>query len=200
MIKKTMCIGCSCEGFIFSSVFGTRILGPVDNFHGWNFKSTLDVFNGKLFDAILLDKIDKKEENINKAENDDDNKFRYYCTKPNGQLNWRTVHNNFEREDRKQLLRKRIDDFNKFGNEINEECSYIYTISDGDEYLNDNDFQYVLDNLPTKVVEHLIIICGGRYKLPDFFNKNFKCILYNIDFNYKDDKLLQIINKWFKCM
>ena len=40
-IKQTMCIGCLCEGFMFADMFGIRTTGPVDNIHGYNFKSTL---------------------------------------------------------------------------------------------------------------------------------------------------------------
>lgn len=181
MIRKTISIGCLCEGFIFTSIFGTRILGPVDNMHGWNFKSTLDVFNGKLFDAILSDKIDYKEENVNVAEWDDDNQFRYYCSKIGEQWNWRTVHTNFEQKNRKILFKKRINAFNKFNKNVNNECAYIYAISDGDNDLTENEFKYVLNNLPSYVIDNLIVISGVRFQIPKLFYDNLRCIHYNYD-------------------
>lgn len=195
MIRKTISIGSLCEGFIFSSIFKTRVLGPVDNIHGWNFKSVLDVFNGNLFDAILNDKIVYKEENIYVQHYDDDNQFRYYCSNIGEQWNWRTVHTNFEREDRKKLLKKRIKTFNNFNKTLKDDYAYIYAISDGDNNLTEDEFNFVLNTLPSNVVDKLIIVSGVRFEIPKLFYQNLRCIHYNYDLTNFDCKIHKIWDK-----
>lgn len=180
-----MCIGCVCEGFMFADIFGTRIQGPVDNMHGYDFTSVIDLFNGKLFAAILTNNIDKKE--INKYYHDyidDDKYFRYYCTKDNNKpWNWRTVHTNFELEKRKQSFIERINNFNNFYKELDDDSWYFYTVADGDNYLTENDINKILNELPQSVINKLIIISGLRFNIPKFFYNHFRCIHYNFDLN-----------------
>ena len=161
MIRKTISIGSLCEGFIFSSIFKTRVLGPVDNMHGWNFKSVID----------------------------DDNQFRYYCSNIGEQWNWRTVHTNFEREDRKKLLKKRIKTFNNFNKTLKDDYAYIYAISDGDNNLTEDEFNFVLNTLPSNVVDKLIIVSGVRFEIPKLFYQNLRCIHYNYDLINFDCKI-----------
>ena len=195
-IKQTMCIGCLCEGFMFADMFGIRTTGPVDNIHGYNFKSTLDVFNGKLFDAILSDKIDKTEENEAPAWYDDDNLFRYYLINNESHWNWRTVHNNFGKTERKEEFKKRINAFNNFNANLGKSSFYIYAISDGDNELSKEDFNYTIENLPDYVLDKLIIVSGVRFKIPKIFYKNFRCIHYNYDVGVdENDKVFKSWNK-----
>lgn len=181
MLKQTMCIGGLCEGHIFSDMLNIRTRGPVDNFIAYNFKSTLDLFNGNLFDAILTDNIINKEkrETYN-SDVDDDQYQRYYCIR-DGHWSWNTIHNNFERNDRKELFKKRINTFNDFKNKLNNENFYLYTISINDEYLSENDFKYTIDHLPYYVINNLIVITGARYRIPKMFYEKFKCIDWNFD-------------------
>ena len=58
-IDKLLCIGGLCEGFFFAEIFDKRVKGPVDNVPCKNFKSIINLFDGKLFIDILNDNITK---------------------------------------------------------------------------------------------------------------------------------------------
>lgn len=195
-----MNIGCLCEGFVFSQIIGAHIPGPTDGLHGWDFKSTLDIFNGKLFDAMLNDKIDYKEVNELARTDlyDDDEYFRYYCSKEDGKWNWRSVHSNFEEQHRKDTLKERINNFNNFNKNLNEDSYYFYTISDGDQYLNEDTFNYVINNLPEYVIDKLVIISGLRFEIPKLFYSKFRCIYYNFDLVNQGIEDREFIDKWKK--
>ena len=195
---KILNIGCLCEGFVLSDMFGLRVPGPVDGLHGWDFKSTLDIFNGKLFDALLNDKIACKEINQDAHVDlfDDDEYYRYYCPREDIKWNWRSVHTNFEAKDRKEGLQERINNFNSFNKNLGEDSYYFYTISDGDQYLTEDTFNYVINNLPEYVIDKLIIISGTRFEIPELFYNKFRCIYYN--FNLSDPYKGEIMSKWKK--
>ena len=191
MIQNTMNIGCLCEGFLFADLFRTRIKGPVDNFEGYNFKSILKLFDGSLFNAILSNKVDSRE-SFNDPENNNDGFIRYYCSEDNvlwgnngqpieGDYGWKVIHNNLEKEENKEEFKKRINNFNNFNNNIERNSYYIYTISANDLKLSEEDFNYVINHLPSSVIEKLIVISAVRYNTPKLFYENFRCINYNKD-------------------
>ena len=187
-----MCIGSLCEGLAFGDLFGIRILGPVDNVEGYNFKSTLDLFNGSLFKSILSDNILKKEKREGKDFYEDDEYSRFYCEHDN-HWNWCTIHNNFETKERKNMFLTRISNFNNFKRNLDKDSFYLYTISKYDNELSDNDFEYVINKLPKYVVDHLIIISGTRCKIPNYFYNNFRCFQFNYDLTHQMPNMFE---KW----
>lgn len=194
-----MCIGCLCEGFMFADAFGIRINGPVDNMHGYNFKSTLDLFNGNLFNSVLNDKIDFKE-NQDPAWFDDDNYIRYYCGYENeNKWVWRSIHTNFESNERKDSFKNRINNFNEYNKNLDEYSWYLYTISDHDQYLSEEDFNYTIKHLPSYVIDKLIVITGTRFKIPKCFNERFNCIQYNFDMGGENRDTI-VFKNWQKII
>lgn len=197
MINKIINIGCLGQGLVFSKWLGYKIKGPVDNMQGYNFKSILNIFDGSLFDALLNDKIDffHEREIINCLKTDDDNYIRYYCSDNNvewnlynysyptinGHYNWRSIHTNFQLSKRKEQLKERIDNFNMFNKKINKNSIYLYTIADDDKNISEDDFNYTLNNLPSYVLDNLVVITSLRNEIPSLFFKNFKCISFNYD-------------------
>ena len=192
-INKTMCLGGLCPGFMFSDIFNTRILGPVDNVGAYNFKSLLYLFNDKLFDAILNDKIDKKEINEASMDIDDDNYFRYYCNNSNDEYvwAWRTTHNNFERNDRKETFKQRIKNFNSYIEEskLDKSMYFIYSITEHDYKLGENDLFDVLEKIPQHVIDKLLIISTHNRQIPQIFMERFICISYNLNLLDIDDEI-----------
>ena len=86
-ISNICCIGGLCESFMFADMFQKRVLSPVDGVGSRNFRSLLDIFNGKLFDDILSDNFFKIEYNPYRQyyatdedflETHDDFNLRYY--------------------------------------------------------------------------------------------------------------------------
>ena len=208
MINKIINIGCLGQGLMFSKWLGYHINGPVDNMQGYNFKSILNIFDGSLFDALLNDHIDfyHVREYQNCQESDDDNYLRYYCTNNNvewnynnysfptikGHYNWRTIHNNFELAKRKEQLKERINNFNFFNENIDDNSIYLYTIADDDHHISEEDFNFTINNLPSYVVERMLVITSLRNEIPYLFLNYFKCLTFNYDILNK----YNINNKW----
>ena len=173
MINKILNIGCVGQGLIFSKWLGYCIEGPVDNMQGYNFKSTLNIFDGSLFDALLNNNIDFwfEREWYNCQESDDDNCLRYYCTDQNvkwnlfnytyptieGHYNWRSIHTNFTLYKRKEQLKERINNFIIFNKYVDDNSIYLYTISDDDKNISEEDFNYTINNLPSYVIDRLVV-------------------------------------------
>lgn len=207
MIKHTMNIGCLCEGMIFADVFGTRIKGPVDNFEGYNFKSTLKIFDGSLFNAILSNKIDSKEyDDYDGDDKDGDGIIRYYLSESDvkwgergqsisGDFGWKVIHNNLEEDKNKIEFINRINRFNEFINKREDNSYYIYTISANDSKLSEADFNYTVNHLPSNIIDKLLIIGAVRYSIPKLFYENFRCIDYNNDLS-GEHKLPKEVDWW----
>ena len=191
-----MNIGCACEGFKFSQIINAQVPGPVDGMHGYDFKSTLDIFNGKLFDALLNDKIEHKEINQCFQTWDEDEYLRYYIPRPDAEWNWNTIHNNFELPHRKEALKKRINNFYEFNKNLDDDSYYFYTVSDGDSKLSEDTFNYVISNLPENVINRLIVIGTLRFKVPELFYYRFKCIEYNADITFTNERTSKITHEW----
>ena len=186
-IDKLLCVGGLCEGFFFTEIFDKRIKGPVDNIPAKNFKSILNLFNGKLFNDILTDNITKEEFNNYRRfsssdeqflKTHDDFKLRYYD-------NWRSGHINFTLLKRKEQFKERIEIFNKFNQDVQNGVSnlyYLYTISEYENTLTKEDFDFTCKNLPKYVIDKLIILGAKRNPIPQRFLNKFRCITYNFDF------------------
>ena len=188
-------IGGLCEGLIFQKIFDKRVKGPVDNVAAKNFKATLDLFNGKLLNDMLNDNITKEEYNSYRLFSPSDKEFlkshddfqsRYYG-------DWRSGHINFTLPHRKEELKERIQNFNKFNEDVqngNENMFYLYTISQFEHTLTKEDFDYTCNNLPKYVIENLIILGADRNPISHTFLDNFRCIIFNFNWSPK--------NKWNK--
>lgn len=189
-ISQLCCIGGLCEAFMFADMFQKRITSPIDTLGSRNFKSTLDIFNGNLFNDILSDNILKVEYNSYREyySNDedflkthDDFNLRYYCK--NDDWSWRSGHINFELQHRKEEFKRRIENLNKFEKDVknNNEYYYLYAISEYENSLTKEDFEYTINNLPDYVVDNLIILGAKRNPILDIFDKNFRCLTFNLD-------------------
>ena len=108
---------------------------------------------------------------------------------------WRSGHFNFKLLSRKREFKRRIKIFNDFKEDvkINKEYFYAYAISEYEDSLTIQDFEYTINNLPNYVIDNLIIIGGHRNPIPDIFNKNFRCITYNINLENQESI---ITNLW----
>lgn len=192
-IDKLISIGGLCEGLFFQKIFDKRIPGPVDNVPARNFKATLDLFNGKLFNDILNDNITKEEFNTYRQyyhsdeqflKTHDDFQLRYYD-------NWRSGHINFTLLKRKEEFKKRIQNFNKFNEDVQNgvpNLYYLYTISEYERTLTGDDFNFTRNNLPKYVIDRIIVLGANRNPIPFNFLVNFRCITYNLDLSHS--------NKW----
>ena len=145
-----------------------------------NFKSTLAIFNGELFNDVLNDNIiniDVNEHFDTQPSNWNDDKYmRYYN---NG---WMSPHRNFLLKERKEGFKQRIEIFNKFNLDVQNgvpNMYYIYAMGEFEETLTKKDFDYTCENLPKYVIDHLIIIGGLRKEILPWFKDKFRCITYN---------------------
>lgn len=190
-ISNICCIGGLCESFMFADMFQKRVLSPVDGVGSRNFRSLLDIFNGKLFDDILSDNFFKIEYNPYRQyyatdedflETHDDFNLRYYSDN-NGDWSWRSGHTNFELKKRKKEFKKRIEIFNDFSKNIKNNSSnyYLYAISEYEDSLTKEDFEYTINNLPDYVIDNLIILGAKRDPILDIFDNNFRCITFNLN-------------------
>ena len=190
-ISKICCIGGLCESFLFADIFQKRVHSPVDGVASRNFRSLLDLFNGKLFDAILSDNILKSEFNPYRQyyssdedflKTHDDFNLRYYCEN-NNDWSWRSGHTNFELQNRKEEFKRRIELFNDFANDVknNDDHYYLYAISEYEDSLTEHDFEFTINNLPDYVIDNLIILGAKRNPILDMFDNNFRCVIFNLN-------------------
>lgn len=187
-IDKLMSIGGLCEGMFFQKIFDKRVPGPVDNIAAVNFKSTLNLFNGKLFNDILNDKIIKMEQNMflnayhskeQFLKTHDDIFLRYYD-------GWRSGHINFLLPKRKESFKVRIQNFNKFNEDVQngvQNIFYLYTISEYENTLTREDFDFTYNNLPKYVINRLIILGADRNPILPIFSNKFRCMIFNFNFS-----------------
>lgn len=190
VIDKLISVGGLCEGFAFAELLGKRVHGPVDNVAAKNFRSLINLFNGKLFNDILNDNVTKEELNMYRKYYSSDEEFlkthddfnlRYYD-------DWRSGHINFLISKRKEEIKKRIDIFNKYNDEVKsgkENLYYLYTISEFEDTLTKEDFEYTYNNLPKYVIKNLIIFGANRNSIPEIFKNKFKYIQTNFGFDNK---------------
>ena len=197
MIKNTMNIGCWCEGFLFSDKFGTRVKGPVDNFGGDGFEAVIDLFNGKLFNDILNNKITKLQthsEHFGCDMNEHDEDFcdvRYYDK-------WLTAYTDFTLPSNIEKFKNRINNFNNFIDNLSDDDFFIYTPTPKDGSLTEKQVNKIVKQIPTFVIDHLIVVAGTRNLIPKCFHKKFRIIQYNLNLNDYGNPNNIVNNLWHK--
>lgn len=196
MIKHTMNIGCWCEGFLFCDKIGTRIKGPVDNFGGSGFEAVIDVFNGKLFDDILNNRITKtqtyKEHFMQCQDDGEEHCDVHYYDK------WLTAYTDFTKPENIEKLKIRINAFNNFIDNLSNDDFFIYTPTPKDGELTDKEVDNVVKQIPSFVFDHLIVIAGTRNLIPECFFKKFRIIQYNLNLGDYGNPNNVVNNLWYK--
>ena len=177
-----MNIGCWCEGFLFCDKIGTRIKGPVDNFGGDGFNAVIDLFNGKLFDDLLNNKITKTQTHsehfgCDMNERDEDFCDVHYYDK------WLTAYTDFTKPASIEKLKERIDNFNNFIDNLSNDDFFVYTPTPKDGKLTKKEVDNIIKQIPSFVFDHLIVIAGTRNLIPRCFFKKFRIIQYNLNLN-----------------
>ena len=189
-IDKILCIGGLCEGVSFNDMIGKRVPSPVDFVAAKNFKSLLSLFSGKLFYDVVNDNISKQEFNDYRYSGQystdeeflrthDDFYLRYYN-------DWRSGHINFTLRKRKDEFNNRLINFVNFNREVengSKNMYYLYTISEYENTLTLDDFNYTLSNLPKYVIDNLFIFGAYRNPIPKMFLNKFRCISTNMRYD-----------------
>jgi len=201
MISHSMCIGALCEGMLLGNCLGTRVQGPVDNFEAYNIASTMSLFNNELLDDLMSDNILYKEKNIFYTDREDDDNLRFYTHNDYNINNWgwKTVHTNFENENRKLNFLNRYQAFKKFNEAVKNNKKgyvYFYTISCYDNELTETDLDDILNMMPKFVVDNIIIISGVRNNIPKIFEDRLRCLYFNANLSGDPNANYTGSDKW----
>lgn len=197
-IDKAMAIGGLCEAFIFCDIINARVNSPVDGLSADNFKSTVSLFNGEFFNDVLNNNVIDKIENPyyeGQCGLNDDKYMRYY---PSG---WLSVHYDFSIEKRLNEFKHRIELFNQFNKDVQngtKNMFYVYALGGHEEDITIDEFNYACNNLPSYVLDNLLIVGAIRHPLFPLFTENFRCISYNYNLSGSEGYQEKVNQLWEK--
>lgn len=178
-ITKLLCIGSNCIAADITTSLGVREPGPVDNFSCVNIWKSHLLFNNGIYKILFKD-------GYKERESTDFEKFKYHYIDKVFSFNQGIyiVHNNFEDEQFKNSLKRRIRAFHRyyFKSKFNKHLWYVYTLNPEDKNLAYIHFVKIKKSLPKCCSSRLICI-GMRGKNP-LFEKFFN---YYIEFDNEEN-------------